>query len=86
MAEMRDVVARVISQEGSCSAGHTVGDEFVIGQHTPEGMCSWAFCALLPFATVLQSGASFPWEMEEDRTTVACPDPGNPLVFELRRI
>jgi len=83
---MRDVVARVISQEGTCSAGHAVGDEFVIGQYTPEGMCSWAFCALLPFATVLQSGASFPWEAESDRTMVACPDPGNPLVFELRRI
>jgi len=80
---MNDVIARVISQKGECSAGHRVGDEFIIGQTTPIEMCSWAFCALFPFATVLQSGCSFPWEAEDGRTTVACPDPQNPLVFEL---
>jgi uncharacterized repeat protein (TIGR04076 family) len=47
-------------------------------------MCSWAFYALFPFATVLQFGGSFPWEEDKDKTTVACPDPGNPVVFELR--
>ncbi len=86
MAEMHNVVATVISQKGECSAGHKAGDEFVVGQTTPEGMCSWAFCALFQFATVLQSGSSFPWESTEDKTTVACPDPENPLTFELRRI
>lgn len=86
MQEMKDVIAKVISQQGTCSAGHKVGDEFVVGQNTPEGMCSWSFCALFPFATVLQSGCSFPWEAEEGMTTVACPDPENPVVFELKRI
>ena len=86
MQEMKDVIATVISQQGTCSAGHKLGDEFVIGQGTPAGMCSWAFCALFQFATVLQSGCSFPWETEEGKTTVACPDPENPVVFELRRI
>ena len=86
MTEMHDVIAKVISQKGECSAGHRVGDEFLIGQTTPIGMCSWAFCALFQFATVLQSGGSFPWETKEGRTTVACPDPENPLVFELERL
>ena len=86
MPQMHDVIAKVISQKGECSAGHQVGDEFIVGQATPEGMCSWAFCALFQFATVLQSGCSFPWEAEVGKTTVACPDPENPLVFELRRI
>ena len=86
MSEVRDVVAKVISQKGECSAGHRVGNEFVVGQVTPEGMCSWAFCALFQFATVLQSGCSFPWETEEGKATVACPDPENPVVFELRRL
>ncbi|MFO8010071.1 MAG: TIGR04076 family protein [Dehalococcoidia bacterium] len=85
MEEMRDVLAIVISQQGTCSAGHKVGDRFIIGQVTPADMCSWAFCALFPFATVLQMGCSFPWENEQGRTTVACPDPENPVVFELRR-
>lgn len=83
---MADVIAKVISQKGTCSAGHKVGDEFVIGDGTPSGLCSWAFYTLFPFATVLQFGGSFPWEKDADSTTVACPDPGSPVVFELRRV
>ena len=86
MAEMSDVIANVTSQKGTCSAGHKVGDEFLIGEKTPAGMCSWAFGAIFPFANVLQFGGSFPWEDDKDKTTVACPDPGNPVVFELRRV
>ena len=85
MAEMKDVVAKIVSQRGTCALGLKVGDEFLIGQTTPSGMCAWAFCALWPFATVLQAGASFPWEGVGDKATVACPDPDNPVVFELRR-
>ena len=85
MAEMSDVMAKVVSQKGNCEMGHKVGDEFVVGQKTPEGMCSWAFCTLWPFATVLQANASFPWENVGDVATVACPDPVNPVVFELKR-
>ena len=83
---MKEVIARVCSQRGICSAGHKVGDEFLIAQETPAGMCSWAFCAAFPFASALQSGASFPWEKDKGKALVACPDPDNPVVFELRRV
>ncbi len=84
---MADVIARVISQKGTCALGHKVGDEFLMGDKTPSGMCSWSYCTLFPFAAVLQYGGSFPWEEQPDRaTTVACPDPDNPVVFELRRL
>jgi len=83
---MFEVVARVVSQKGKCVAGHEVGDEFAMGQTTPPWMCSWAFYTLFPFAEVLQFGGSFPWEDDPNRATVACPDPGNPVVFELRRV
>jgi uncharacterized repeat protein (TIGR04076 family) len=82
---MSDVIAKVISQRGTCEAGHRVGDEFVIGQKTPPGLCSWAFSTLFPFAEVLQFGGSFPWEENPNKVTVACPDPANPVIFELRR-
>ncbi len=82
---MYDVIARVISQKGTCAAGHKVGDEFVIGQKTPPAFCSWAFHTLFPFAQVLQFGGSFPWEDDPNRATVACPDLGNAVVFELSR-
>ena len=82
---MSIVIARVISQKGTCEAGHRVGDEFVIDQKAPPGLCSWAFYTLFPFAEVLQFGGSFPWEKDPNKTTVACPDPANPVIFELRR-
>jgi uncharacterized repeat protein (TIGR04076 family) len=77
MAEWHKVSVRVISQKGKCEAGHKVGDEFIIGDKLPAGMCSWAFYALFPFVAALESGGSFPWEADKDKTTVACPDPGN---------
>jgi len=83
---MTKIIAKVISQQGVCEAGHKVGDEFVIGQITPAGMCSWAFYTLFPFAETLQFGGAFPWEKDRDKAIVACPDADNPVVFELRRV
>lgn len=83
---MTKIIAKVISQKGICGAGHKVGDEFVIGQTTPEGMCSWAFYTLFPFAEPLQFGGKFPWEKDPKKAKVACPDADNPVVFELRRV
>ena len=82
---MSDVIAKVISQRGTCVAGHKAGDEFVIGEQTPANLCSWAFYSLFPFVQVLRFGGSFPWEEDRDKATVACPDAANPVVFELRR-
>jgi uncharacterized repeat protein (TIGR04076 family) len=84
---VKKIIARVVSQKGSCEAGHKVGDEFVIDPvHTPPGMCPWALCTLFPFAETLQFGGVFPWEKDPEKARVACPDPDNPVVFELRRI
>lgn len=80
------IAVRIINQEGKCAAGHKVGDEFIIDGHVPTGMCSWAFCTIFPFATVLQSGGDFHWEPDKDKTTVACPDHINTVMFELKRI
>lgn len=83
---MEDIIATVISQKGTCEAGHKVGDKYIIAQSTPAGMCSWAFYTLFPFAETLQFGGTFPWDKNPDMTTVACPDPDNPVIFELRRV
>ena len=80
-----EVIARVISQKGTCAGGHKVGDEFVIGEKAPPKLCAWAFYSLFPLASVLQFGGSFPWEEEPNKTTAAYPDPANPVAFELRR-
>ena len=86
MAESYKVSVKVISQQGTCEAGHKVGDRWLVGEKTPEGLCTFAFGSLLPFITPLMYGGSFPWEKDPDVTTVACPDADNPVVFELRRL
>ena len=86
MAKRHDVVAKVISQNGTCAAKHKVGDEWVIARKTPEGICLYAFQNLLPDARVLMFGGVFPWATDPDVATVVCPDVESPVVFELRRL
>ena len=82
---MVQIKARVISQKGTCSGGHKTGDEYIIDEITPSGICAWAYYTIFPAAQVLKFGGSFPWEKDPDKTTVACPDPDNPVIFELVR-
>lgn len=87
MAEQYKVIVRVVSQKGTCSMEHRVGDEWVIeGEHTPAGMCMYAFYSLFPFAQVLAFGGALPWETDPDIATIACHDAQNPVVFELKRV
>lgn len=86
MSDWYKVNATIISQKGHCEAGHQIGNEFIISDTVPVGICSWAFYTLFPFISALQSGGSFPWEKNKDTATVTCPDPTNPVVFELKRI
>jgi uncharacterized repeat protein (TIGR04076 family) len=85
-AKFYKVSATIISQRGKCEAGHKVGDTFIITDRTPPGMCAWAFYTVFPFASALQVGGSFPWEEGEDKAIVACPDPTNSVVYELKRL
>lgn len=86
MAERHKVSIRVVSQKGTCAQEHKVGDQWVVNEKTPPGICLSAFGALFPSLRVLMFGGAFPWEDDPDMTTVACPDAANPVVFELRRL
>jgi uncharacterized repeat protein (TIGR04076 family) len=86
MADRYDVKVKVISQKGTCGAGHKVGDEWTISDKTPAGICLSAFNALFPATRVLMFGGSFPWSDDPDTATAACPDAANPVVFELKRV
>ncbi len=86
MAETYEVAIKVVSQKGTCVWEHKVGDEWITGGKTPEGICLSAFNALYPNARVLRFGGALPWESDPDVATVACPDAENPVVFELRRL
>jgi uncharacterized repeat protein (TIGR04076 family) len=86
MTERYDVSVKVISQKGVCAANHKVGDEWVIGSKTPEGICFTAFQSVFPGIRVFMFGGSYPWAADSEGTKTACPDPENPVVFEVRRI
>ena len=79
------VIGKIIKQEGVCSANHKVGDLFELGDKTPSGFCAHAYVAIFPFVMGFQYGSSFPWDREFHKTTLACPDPDNPVVIELTR-
>ncbi len=77
---------KVVSQKGTCARKHKAGQEWVLGAKTPEGICIYSYNALHPFVQVLMSGGSFHWEPDPEAIKVACPDPENPVVWELRRL
>jgi uncharacterized repeat protein (TIGR04076 family) len=89
MADRYTVRITVTSQKGHCSVGHRVGDQWVVEKSkstVPEGLCLSAFQSLQGMLVTLRYGGIFPWEKDPDTTSVACPDPHNPCVFELRRL
>jgi uncharacterized repeat protein (TIGR04076 family) len=86
MADRYDINIKVVSQKGTCDAGHKVGDEVIVSSTTPGGMCLSAFNACFAAMRTLMFGGSFPWSKDPDTATVACPDAANPVVFELRRV
>ena len=86
MNKRYDIKITLLSQIGKCPAGHKVGDQFIVGGHTPGGICMGAFGSLLPFIMTLRFGGSFPWESNPDEGTFCCPDPEVVNVFRLERI
>ena len=86
MSEMYDVEITVVSQKGTCASGHKVGDKWTVKDATPGGVCLSAYPCMETAIHVLKYGGGFPWSDDPDVLQAACPDPQNPVVFELRRI
>ena len=82
-----DVEITVQSQKGKCEFGHKVGDKIVFDGESIKGdICYSALMVLLPKVHAMRYGAEFPWAEDKDVIFNACPDPDNPVVFEIRRI
>ena len=91
MAEpARTVEIRVVGQEGTCAAGHRVGESFLIPgdseRFETQGICLHALATMMPKILALRYGASFPWAGSDGAIEHACPDPKNPCVFRLRAL
>jgi len=93
MANPEKVVVKILSVKGTCNAKHYVGQEFDLSQDftlgmsgDPRALCPGAFNAIFPSWRVLRHGGEFPWEEDREKVHIACPDPFNPVVMELRRV
>jgi len=87
MSEAYDIVARVISQKGTCASEHKVGDEVLFTRDSVQGrICLSALYSMLPKVYAMRFGAHFPWLEDQSVATHACPDGYNPVIFELRRV
>jgi uncharacterized repeat protein (TIGR04076 family) len=85
---MSKVEVTVKSQKGKCDFGHKVGDKIIFydGKSIKGIICYSALMVILPKVYALAYGAEFPWSNDKDIIVNACPDPENPVVFEIRRI
>jgi uncharacterized repeat protein (TIGR04076 family) len=75
-----------ILQQGTYPDGLKAGDEFVFERLPPPNFCHWAYYSIFPFITALRFGGNIPWEEKEGTCRLCCPDPDNPVVFEISRV
>ena len=82
-----DIKVTVESVGGKCSLNHKVGEEFIFkGGIAPSGLCTEAMLTIIPVARTLMFGGTHFWEKDPNVISVCCPDPKNPVVFEVRRV
>jgi uncharacterized repeat protein (TIGR04076 family) len=81
-----DVKVKVLSQKGLCAFDHKEGDEWIVGTVTPAGLCNAAYHALYPFIRAMQQGSKYEWPPDSGKLQLCCPDPFNPIIFDLSRV
>lgn len=81
--EVKAKVVRIL-EAGKCPVNLQVGDEFELSanQFPP---CRFARHMLEAPLWVFVYGGKFPWAKDPDRLELCCPDPANPVVFEITR-
>lgn len=81
--KVKIVVKEVRGRE--CPLGFKKGDEFLVeGPIIPFGMCAWAWQAIYPVVVVLRFKGTIPWEKDQKRAVLCCPDASNTIIFEIR--
>ncbi len=74
-------VVNILRNEFNCSK---VGQTFILGPRTPEGMCAKAFAAVYPTALAMRFSEKIAWEKDQGYIDVVCPD--QDVVYRLTRI
>ena len=82
-----NILCRVVKQEGTCAAGHKVGDTILFTSNEIKGkLCISALYSVIPKVYAMMYNATFPWVENQCKATHACPDAFNPLTLELVRV
>jgi len=85
--KVKEVRGKVLRVRGDCSQGHKPGDVVVFTEGGVVGhVCVHALYSMLPKVFAMMFNAEFPWAVNPDVLTHACPDAENPVVFELTRV
>ena len=86
--ESWNILCRVVKQEGSCAAGHKLGDEILFtGDEVKGKICISAMYSMIPKIYAMMYNARFPWLGEKQCVaTHVCPDGFNPVMFEVIRV
>jgi len=78
-----EIIVKRIMGKGVCPAGYKPGDRFIY-HYDKIDFCTWAFHSMLPFLAVMRFGGKFPWGNKDGSIQICCPDPENPVVFEIK--
>jgi len=79
--KVRCEVVEILRNAFDCSK---VGQAFILGPRTPEGMCARAFAGLYPTALAMRFSERIAWENEQGQVDVTCPE--RDVVYRLTRV
>jgi uncharacterized repeat protein (TIGR04076 family) len=74
-------VVQIMANKFKCSS---LGQTFVIGARTPEGMCARAYAAIYPASLAMRFSEDISWEQGRGYIDIMCPD--NDVIYRLSRI
>ena len=83
MAEWYQVKAKVISQKGTCSAGHKAGDEFIIRDTVPDGDVCLGILYAVPVCLRFTIGRFLPLGERPGQSHRRLPGRGKPAGFSI---
>ena len=80
------VIAKVIETKADCTIGMKPGDEFELSTHKCGDFCGLFYHNIAGWVKVLQFGGAFPAFEDPDVQIWECPNAGNRVKIELRRV
>lgn len=83
-AKEYEVVIKLVANKKPCYSGLKIGDEWVY-DFQPLQMCGFAYNSIFPFALVMKTGGTFPWQQDPNVVIASCPDAEVVNTFEIRR-